>query len=123
MGDRQEADSNSQGVTSDEEGAPGSLRVFEAGQSEDLVARLRGLVRAYPADIGLIKEFLQNADDAGATWIRFTLDLREHPGTRLPDPRMAKLMGPALLVSSDQAFRIGSVNLRQVSPGRESALR
>ncbi len=65
---------------------------------------LRMLLGKYPPGIGLIKEFVQNADDAGASWIRFTLDLRQHPTSGPPDPRMAQLMGPALLISSDQVF-------------------
>lgn len=76
----------------------------EAGQSESLVSRLRGLIRDYPAGIGIVKEFLQNADDAGGTWLRLTLDLRNHRAERIPDSRMAPLLGPALLVESDQVF-------------------
>jgi hypothetical protein len=37
------------------------------GQEERLTVRLRGLIRAYPRSVGIVKEFLQNADDAGAT--------------------------------------------------------
>lgn len=80
------------------------LKPMEAGQTEPIVSRLRGLIRDYPAGIGVIKEFLQNADDAGATWVRFALDLRTHPAEVLPDARMAALMGPALLIESDQDF-------------------
>ena len=71
------------------------LKSMEAGQTEPVVSRLRGLIRDYPAGIGVIKEFLQNADDAGATWVRFALDLRTHPAEVHPDARMAALMGPA----------------------------
>lgn len=76
----------------------------EAGQTEDLVSRLRGLVRDYPDGVGIVKELLQNADDAGATWVRFTLDLRRHGIGALPTPKMECLLGPALLVESDQSF-------------------
>ncbi|MBK7760489.1 MAG: hypothetical protein IPI35_29580 [Deltaproteobacteria bacterium] len=75
-----------------------------AGQREDLVQRLRDLASNYPSGIGILKEFLQNADDAGATWVRFTLDLRHHRAEQLPDSRMGHLLGPALLVDSDQSF-------------------
>lgn len=77
----------------------------EAGQIVDLVDYLRGLIRDYPFGIGLIKELLQNADDAGATRVRFSLDLRTHPDSQLPDERMRGLVGPALLISSDQVFK------------------
>jgi len=80
------------------------LEAMDAGQTEPIVSRLRGLVRDYPAGIGVIKEFLQNADDAGATWVRFALDLRNHPADALPKTQMAALMGPALLIESDQEF-------------------
>lgn len=75
-----------------------------AGQAEPLVARIRGLIRDYPPGVGIVKEFLQNADDAGATWLKLVLDLRERPANRLPDARMGPLLGPALLVISDQLF-------------------
>lgn len=77
-----------------------------AGQREDLVARLRNLATEYPAGTGILKEFLQNADDAGATWVRFVLDLRDLPAETLPDGRMAPLLGAALRVESDQAFTL-----------------
>lgn len=100
---------------------PGS----EAGQVEDLVARIRGLIRDYPPGLGVIKEFLQNADDAGATKVTLTLDLRTHPSSRIPDQRMPELFGPALLISSDQVFsttdliaiqQIGEGSKRQQGP-------
>jgi sacsin len=74
------------------------------GQEERLTVRLRGLIRSYPRSVGIIKEFLQNADDAGATWLRVIWDEREHPREALPDPRMAALQGPALLFVNDQVF-------------------
>ena len=77
----------------------------QAGQVENLVDRLRGLTRDYPFGIGLIKELLQNADDGGASAVTFTLDQRTLPADELPDPRMSALLGPALVVTSDQVFR------------------
>lgn len=74
------------------------------GQEERLTIRLRGLIRSYPRSVGIVKEFLQNADDAGATFLRVIWDAREHPRQLLPDPRMAALQGPALLFVSDQIF-------------------
>lgn len=75
-----------------------------AGQTIDLVAMLRKLIRDYPPGLGIAKELIQNADDAGASWIRFTLDLRQPTGLKLPDPRMTLLAGPALLIQSNQTF-------------------
>lgn len=82
------------------EGADG----FEFGQSERLTRRLAGLIRGYPPGLGILKEFLQNADDAGARALQFVLDLRTHPAERLPDHRMHALCGPALLVANDARF-------------------
>jgi len=73
-------------------------------QSETLISRLRGIIRDYPEGVGIIKELIQNADDAKATRVEITLDWRTHqPGT-LPDDRMVQLMGPAMLVYNNQVF-------------------
>ena len=74
-----------------------------AGQQVELLATLRNLIRDYPAGIGVVKELLQNADDAGATWLRVVFDRRTHRGAELPGPFLG-LMGPALLFESDQVF-------------------
>lgn len=46
------------------------------GQHEDLCDRLNGILKKYPADVSIFKEFIQNADDAQATEIVFVLDHR-----------------------------------------------
>jgi hypothetical protein len=68
------------------------------GQQERLTVRLKELIRNYPRGIGIIKEFIQNADDAGTRSLSVLLDLRVHPANHVPDPRMKALMGPALLI-------------------------
>ena len=47
------------------------------GQCEDLCDRLNSLLRKYPHDVSIFKEFIQNADDAGASEIVFILDHRK----------------------------------------------
>jgi sacsin len=74
------------------------------GQQERLTVRLKELIRNYPRGIGIIKEFIQNADDAGARSLSVVLDLRVHPANRLPDLRMKALMGPALLIANESVF-------------------
>lgn len=81
-----------------------SVSGFEFGQSERLTIRLKGLIRSYPRGIGLLKEFIQNADDAAATQLTIVMDWRLHAGTRLPDARMQRVMGPALLLANNRRF-------------------
>ena len=78
---------------------------FDVGATPKLTTTLKRLVRAYPKDIGIIKEFIQNADDAGARCVKIIMDWRSHPFTKLPDPKMQVLMGPALLIFNDAIFR------------------
>ena len=73
-------------------------------QRQKLTHRLRELVRKYPKGVGIFKEFLQNADDAGATTLRMSLDLRSFPKDRLPNTEMARLQGRSLVFTNDQAF-------------------
>ncbi len=73
-------------------------------QSEPLIARLRGIIRDYPEGVGILKELIQNADDAKATRVEITLDWRNHEVKELPDDRMVRLMGLAMLVYNDRVF-------------------
>ena len=47
------------------------------GQHENLCDRLNSILRKYPHDESIFKEFIQNADDAGASEIVFILDHRK----------------------------------------------
>src|SRR5438445_1589426 len=60
-----------------------------------------GGARAAPT---VIKELLQNADDAGASEVVVLLDERPEPGYLPPD--YADLFGPALLVRNNARFRL-----------------
>ncbi|HEY9709796.1 MAG TPA: hypothetical protein V6D48_16435, partial [Oculatellaceae cyanobacterium] len=73
-------------------------------QSEPLIARLRGIIRDYPEGVGILKELIQNADDARATRVEITLDWRTHKANQLPSSSMVQLMGPAMLVYNNQVF-------------------
>jgi sacsin len=76
---------------------------LEFDQSEKITNRLKDLVRSYPKGIGLVKEFLQNADDAGASRLVMVLDRRTHPGS-LGKAEMDVVLGPSLLFSNDRQF-------------------
>ena len=73
-------------------------------QREPLTVRLRNLIHDYPEGVGIVKELIQNADDAGAKRIHITFDWRQHACNGLPDPRMQELMGAAMVVYNDSTF-------------------
>jgi sacsin len=86
-------------------------------QTERITTRLRDLVHSYPKGLALIKEFLQNADDAGAEDLRVIYDRRHHSG-ELPNPGMTVALGPALLFFNDQYFTESDFNgIQQIGEG------
>ena len=74
------------------------------GQREKLTNRLKRILRAYPCEKELLKELLQNADDAQATEICFILDPRKHPKERIFETCWEPLQGPALCVYNNKPF-------------------
>lgn len=73
-------------------------------QNEPLTARLKNLIHDYPEGVGIVKELIQNADDAGASRVEIIFDWRTHSFEKLPDPKMAQLMGAAMLVYNNSTF-------------------
>ena len=51
-----------------------------------------------------MQEILQNADDAGATEVKFFIDERSHGQHNLLHPSLAKFQGPALLAYNNAVF-------------------
>ena len=74
------------------------------GQREELTDRLKGILKAYPCDVGILKELVQNADDAGATELHFIYDPRSHASERLLSNNWKELQGPALCVYNNRPF-------------------
>ena len=74
------------------------------GQKETLVTRLKGLLKGYPCDTGIMKELIQNADDAKATEIHFIKDYRTHGTEKVWDEMYCPLQGPALCVFNNSSF-------------------
>ena len=74
------------------------------GQREELTDRLKGILKAYPCDVGILKELVQNADDASATEIHFIYDPRNHPTDQLLSDNWKELQGPALCVYNNRPF-------------------
>ena len=68
------------------------------GQKVDLCRRIREILTNYPEGIAVLKELVQNADDAGATTIRFVYDTRNHPTANLAETTLAEFQTPAMCV-------------------------
>ncbi len=74
------------------------------GQHEELTDRLKNILTAYPADEGILKELLQNADDAKASEIHFVFDPRTHGSKHVFSDDWKDLQGPAICVYNDKPF-------------------
>ena len=74
------------------------------GQHEELTQRIQNILRDYPFDVTLLKELLQNADDAKATKMYLFLDKRHHRAKKVISNEWKDLQGPALLVWNDSVF-------------------
>ena len=68
------------------------------GQKVDLTASIRNILRNYPEGTAILKELIQNADDANATVVTFILDYRHHPSESLADQSLHCFQGPSLLI-------------------------
>ncbi|XP_019850325.1 PREDICTED: sacsin-like [Amphimedon queenslandica] len=76
----------------------------DAGQHEPLTTRLCNILKEYKDDITIIKEMIQNADDAGATKVNILYDSRTYSTQKLLFKGMAESHGPALIVHNDSTF-------------------
>ena len=74
------------------------------GQAEKLTNRLQRILSSYPCEKEILKELLQNADDAGATEICFINDPRQHSDERVFEDSWKALQGPALCVYNNKPF-------------------
>ena len=74
------------------------------GQHEKLTDRLKNILKSYPCDSGILKELVQNADDAGATEIHFIWDTRKLPHERVIQYHAEEVQGPALCVYNNKPF-------------------
>ena len=74
------------------------------GQREKLTTRLKRILTGYPCEKDILKELLQNADDAQATEICFIKDPRYHSDEKVLKESWKPLQGPALCVYNNQPF-------------------
>ena len=86
----------------------GHARGIPFGQKERLTTSLRRICESYPRK-QVLKELIQNADDAGASEIHFVIDSRTHAKTRLFDSSWEPLQGPALCVYNDGPFTANDI--------------
>ena len=80
------------------------FRGIDFGQKEELTRRIQNILKDYPFDITVLKELLQNADDAKASKMCIILDKRNHGKQSVLSESWYKLQGPALLVWNDSIF-------------------
>ncbi|XP_062994278.1 sacsin-like [Elgaria multicarinata webbii] len=81
----------------------------EFGAKEDLCTRLSNILRDYSSSRDVLKELLQNADDAGAKVIHFIWDQRQHPTDRVFSDEWNALQGPALCIYNDRTFQMSDI--------------
>ncbi|KAJ7481164.1 hypothetical protein B0H11DRAFT_1915714 [Mycena galericulata] len=70
----------------------------------DVTSIIRSILDSYPLGNGILRELLQNSDDAGATEQTFILDLQTHPSQSLVDPDLVDSQGPSLLAVNNSLF-------------------
>ncbi|XVE66342.1 hypothetical protein DITRI_Ditri08aG0072500 [Diplodiscus trichospermus] len=81
-----------------------SILLEDFGQKVDLTRRIREVLLNYPEGTTVLKELIQNADDAGATRVRLCLDSRPHGSDSLLSDSLAQWQGPSLLAYNDAVF-------------------
>ncbi|XP_061446783.1 sacsin-like [Rhineura floridana] len=83
-----------------------SFWATDFGPKEELCTRLANILRDYSSSQDVLKELLQNADDAGANVVHFVWDQRQHPTDRTFSKEWNELQGPALCIYNDQTFQM-----------------
>ncbi|KAL6131811.1 hypothetical protein ACLB2K_070184 [Fragaria x ananassa] len=84
--------------------SPESIFLKDFSQKVDLTRRIREVLLNYPEGTIVLKELIQNADDAGATTVRLCLDRRLHGSDSLLSKALAPWQGPSLLAYNDAVF-------------------
>lgn len=85
-------------------GDSSSIFLEDFGQKVDLTRRIREVLLNYPEGTTVLKELIQNADDAGASKVCLCLDRRVHGSESLLSDSLTQWQGPALLAFNDAVF-------------------
>ena len=98
------------------------IKCEKAGQSIELTRRIGNIIKDYEDSIDVFKELIQNADDAGATEVKFLVDWRQHGVDQLFSNEMRHWQGPALYAYNNSVFSPEDFeNIRQVEAGTKLA--
>ena len=93
------------------------------GQKEKLTNRIKRILTGYPCEKEILKEMLQNADDAKATEVCFIKDPRHHLKEKIFHDSWKPLQGPALCVYNNRPFTNADIegiqNLGEGSKGKD----
>ena len=81
-----------------------SINYKLTGPHQPITRRIKEALEDYDQDIDVFKEMIQNAEDAGASEIKFVIDWRNHPTEYLLTKEMEAWQGPALLVYNNAVF-------------------
>ena len=74
------------------------------GQSEDIIDRLKGILKGYRMHMDVFNELIQNSDDAGAHTVKILFDYTKHPSSSVLDEAVEDIHGPALYFFNDSNF-------------------
>src|SRR2546421_1312018 len=83
---------------------PRRARGKEFKPREPYTHRLRKILEEYPDGSQILREILQNSDDAKSTEQIFILDHNTYPSNRLFKPKLGVYQGPALLAKNNENF-------------------
>nr|XP_046261174.1 sacsin [Scatophagus argus] len=91
---------------------------FQFEQQEQLTVRIKNIISAYPSKKDILKELIQNADDAEATEIHFVWDKRQHGEKKTFGKEWNHLQGPALCVFNNKVFSDADlIGIQQLGEG------
>ncbi|TNN01589.1 hypothetical protein fugu_010971, partial [Takifugu bimaculatus] len=85
-----------------------------------LVEFLKDILRRYPEGGQILKELIQNAEDAGATEVKFLFDETEYGVESLWSPDMEQHQGTALYAYNDAVFTVEDWNgIQEIARSRK----